>query len=78
MHGPMYTKKKYILLCISDVFCRIFHTLGALLALLFIYCRKVIFFLWRCDPILGHSLPLRGFTITLIGHTTLGRPPLDA
>ena len=30
-----------------------------------------------CDPIPGHSLPLRGFTITLSGHTVLGRAPLD-
>jgi len=26
--------------------------------------------LWLCDPIPGHGLPLRGFTITLIGHST--------
>jgi len=35
--------------------------------------RKSNIFLWRCDLILVHGLPLRGFTITLIGHTTLGR-----
>jgi hypothetical protein len=27
--------------------------------------------------ITGHDLPLRSFTITFIGHTTLGRTPLD-
>jgi len=31
--------------------------------------------LWRFDPIPG--LPLRGFAITLIGHTTLDMIPLD-
>ena len=35
-----------------------------------------ILFLWRFDPIVGHGLPLRVFTITL-RHTTLGRTPLD-
>jgi len=34
-------------------------------------------FLWFFDPIPGHGLPLRGFAITLTGHTTLGRTPLD-
>jgi hypothetical protein len=33
--------------------------------------------LWRCDPILGHALPLRGFAITLIVDTTLGMTPLE-
>ena len=28
-------------------------------------------------PIPGHGLPLQGFTITFIGHTTVGRTPLD-
>jgi len=31
----------------------------------------------RFDPIPGHGLPLRGFAITFIGHTTLGGTPLD-
>ena len=35
------------------------------------------YFLWRFDPIPGHGLPWRGFAITLIGHTTLSRTPLD-
>ena len=29
------------------------------------------------DPIPCHDLPLRGFAITLIGHNTLGKIPLD-
>jgi hypothetical protein len=33
--------------------------------------------LWRFDPTPGHGLPLRGFAITLTGHTTLGRTPLN-
>jgi hypothetical protein len=33
-------------------------------------------FMWRFDPVPAHGLPLRCFTITLIGHTTLGRTPL--
>ena len=37
----------------------------------------IIFFLWHFDPIPGHGLPLRSFAITLTGHTTLGRTPLD-
>ena len=36
-----------------------------------------IFFLWRFDPIPGHSLPLRGLAITSIGHNTLDRTSLD-
>jgi len=32
---------------------------------------------WRMDPVTGHGLPLRDFTITLIGHTTVGRTPPD-
>jgi hypothetical protein len=35
------------------------------------------FLLWRFDPIPGRGLPLRGFTITLTGRTTLGRTLLD-
>lgn len=34
-------------------------------------------FLWRFDSVKGHGLPLRGFTTTLIGHTTLNTTPLD-
>ena len=34
-------------------------------------------FLWHFDPIPGHGLPLRGFTIKLIRHNTFGRTPLD-
>jgi hypothetical protein len=37
----------------------------------------LVFFLWRFDPITGQGLPLGGFAITLIGHTTLRRTPLD-
>ena len=33
--------------------------------------------LWRVDLSPGHDLPLRGFAITLIGHTTLSVTPLD-
>lgn len=39
-------------------------------------CKVVIShlsFLWRFDPIQGQVLPLRGFTVALIRHTTLGR-----
>jgi hypothetical protein len=35
------------------------------------------FFLWHFDTIPGHGLPLPGFATTLIGHTTLGKTPLD-
>jgi len=35
------------------------------------------YFLWRFHPISGHGPTIMGFTITLIGHTTLGRTPLD-
>ena len=35
------------------------------------------FLLWRFDPIPGHDLPLRGFAVTAIGHTTLGRTSPD-
>jgi len=35
------------------------------------------FSLWLFDPIPGHGLLLRGFTITPIGHTTLCRTALD-
>jgi hypothetical protein len=35
------------------------------------------FFLWLFDPIPGHGLPLRGFAITLTGHTTLGKTSVD-
>jgi hypothetical protein len=35
------------------------------------------FFLWRWGPFSGHGLALRGFTITFILDTTLGRTPLD-
>jgi hypothetical protein len=31
------------------------------------------FFMWRFDPIPDDGLPLQGFAVTLIGHTTLGR-----
>jgi hypothetical protein len=34
-------------------------------------------FLRRSYPILRPGLPLRGFAITLIGHTTLGKTPSD-
>ena len=36
-----------------------------------------LFPLWCFYPIPGHGLPLRGFAITSIGHTRLGRTPLD-
>jgi hypothetical protein len=32
------------------------------------------FVAFRPDP--GHDLPLRGFAITLTGHTTIGKTPL--
>jgi hypothetical protein len=35
----------------------------------------LFFILWRFDPIPGHGFLLRGFTITLTWHTTLGRIP---
>jgi len=43
-----------------------------------VFCSEINIFspLWRFDPIPGHD-PLRGFTITLIEHTTLGGTPLD-
>jgi len=31
----------------------------------------------RFESFPGHGLPLRGFLVTLTGHTTLGRTPLD-
>ena len=34
------------------------------------------FFLWRWDSIPGHGLPILGFLITLIGHTSVGRTRL--
>jgi hypothetical protein len=34
-------------------------------------------FRWRFDPVQGKDLHLRGFTVTLVGHTTLGRTPQD-
>ena len=37
----------------------------------------VIFLQWRFDPNFCHDLPLRGFAITLVGHTKIGRTPLD-
>ena len=36
----------------------------------------LFYFLCWVDPVPGHCLPKRGFTITLIPHTTLGRIPL--
>ena len=42
------------------------------------WCKLNNFFLlWRIDPIPGHDLPLRGFAVTAIGHTTLGRTSPD-
>ena len=37
----------------------------------------LVCFLWRFDSIPGNGIPLRGFGITVTGHTTLGRIPLD-
>jgi len=37
----------------------------------------VLFFLSRFDPMRGHSLPLRGYVITINEHITFGRTPLD-
>jgi len=34
-------------------------------------------FLWGFDPIQVYGLPLRDFAVTLVGHITLGRIPLD-
>jgi hypothetical protein len=34
-------------------------------------------FQWRFDPIQVYGLPLWGFAVTLVGHTTLGRIALD-
>jgi len=45
--------------------------------LLIFYNIYKLFCLWRFDPFPGHGLPLRGFAITLTGHTTVGRTPLD-
>ena len=39
--------------------------------------QALLFFLWRFDQIRGHGLPLRGLAITLIGHTTRCRTPLN-
>ena len=33
--------------------------------------------MWHFDLIPVHRLPLRGFAITLIGRTIIGRTPLD-
>jgi len=37
----------------------------------------IIFLLRRFNPIPGHDLPLRGLVVSVSGHTTLGRAPLD-
>ena len=76
MHGPTYIKKyttvyfRCVLQDLSHFMCPI----GLSVHLL----QKSNIFLWHCDQILGHGLPLRAFMITLIGHTTLSRTPLDA
>jgi len=44
---------------------------------LFTRSSVIFLFLWHFDPIPGHGLPLRGYTITLIGRTTIGKTPLD-
>jgi len=41
------------------------------------YQSQWLIFLWHFDTIRGHGLPLRGFTITVNGHSTLGRTPPD-
>jgi hypothetical protein len=38
---------------------------------------KYFRFLWHLDPIPDHRGPLRSFAITLIGHITIRRTPLD-
>jgi hypothetical protein len=38
---------------------------------------EYIFLLWPFSTIPGYGFSLRGFAITLSGHTTLGRPPLN-
>ena len=43
----------------------------------FIFFVSPSFLLWPFDPNPGHGLLLRGFAITLIGRTTIGRTPLD-
>jgi hypothetical protein len=43
----------------------------------FIVMNYTNFFLWCFDPILVRVLLLQGFAITVIGHTTLGRAPMD-
>jgi hypothetical protein len=37
----------------------------------------IFLFLWHFDAIPGNVLPLPGFATTLIGHTILGKTPLD-
>jgi hypothetical protein len=39
--------------------------------------RSLFFSLWRLYPIPDHGLVLEGFSITRIGHTTLGTTLLD-
>jgi hypothetical protein len=43
---------------------------------IFVSINSWFFLLWSFDPIPGHGLPLRDFTMTLIGHTTI-RTHLD-
>jgi len=69
MHGPIYIR-------FTKITFTSYITKESLITtdLNFIY---TFFLLWRFDPIAGHDLPLRGFAVTVIGHTTLGRTLLD-
>ena len=54
------------------------YTASACLFLMQFYIHRENSFLyffprWRSDPIPGYCLPLRGFTITILGHFTSGR-----
>jgi len=44
---------------------------------IYIYREQMCLFLWCFYPIPVHGPPLRNFAITPIGHTRIGRTPLD-
>ena len=80
--NPMSHHEKTIHDAMVDVYCAM-STIKIAGPIFFLWEQKFtpilhfFFFLWRLYPIPGHDLPIRGFAITLIGHTTLGRTPLD-
>jgi len=69
---------RLVLASIRLVLASIRLVLGSIRSLLcLLVCYSNSFRLWRFDPIPSHGPPLRGFAITLIGHTTLGRNRLE-